>query len=170
VRSQFLATGQIGVAIAGEGIALDAVRLDFATGAVEQLVLRHGLGHELLWIEGQGSLLHPASTGTYTLMRGALPTHLILAHRAGQESIARAPWVRIPPLSDVIALHEAVARAAGALPPARVAGIALNTGRLSDADARAAVDQTAAETGLPVSDVLRFGAAPLVDSVLGNAR
>src|SRR5260221_548126 len=67
LRSKFLATGQIGIAICGEGIALDAVRIDFATGAVEQMVLKHGYDHDVLFIEGQGSLLHPASTATFAL-------------------------------------------------------------------------------------------------------
>ena len=166
IRSKFLATGQIGIAISGEGIALDAVRVDFATGAVEQMVLRHGTDHDLLFIEGQGSLLHPASSGAYALMRGAMPTHLILVHRAGQESIMRAPWVRIPPLTEVIHLHESVSSAAGSLPPARVAGIALNCAKLTDEEARRAVEQTKSDTGLPVTDVIRFGVDSLLDGLL----
>ena len=166
IRSKFLATGQIGIAIAGEGVALDAVRIDFATGAVEQMVLRHGIDKDLLFIEGQGSLLHPASTASYALLRGAMPTHLILVHRAGQESIFRAPWVRIPSLPDVIALHESVASACGSLPSARVAGIALNCANLSESEARNEVQRIRAETGLPTTDVIRFGVSDLLDAVL----
>lgn len=168
LRSRFLATGQVGITIAGEGIALDAVRVDFASGAVEQMVLRHGYDHDILFVEGQGSLLHPASTATLPLLRGAMPTHLILVHRAGQTTISRAEWVAFPPLPDVIRLYEHIASAAGALSPApRVAGIALNTARLeTDEDARRAVAETAAQTGLPATDVVRFGAAPLLAAVL----
>ncbi len=168
LRSRFLATGQIGIAISGEGIPLDAVRVDFAAGAVEQMVVRHGHDHEVLFVEGQGSLLHPASTATLPLLRGAMPTHLLLIHRAGQKAIARCPWAVIPPLPDVIALYEAVSGAAGGLPPARVAGIALNTARLEEDAARRAVEQTAAQTGLPVTDVVRFGPAPLLDAVTND--
>ncbi|MCU0537629.1 MAG: DUF1611 domain-containing protein [Hydrococcus sp. Prado102] len=39
MKSKFLATGQGGLMIAGDGIALDAVRVDFAAGAVEGMVL-----------------------------------------------------------------------------------------------------------------------------------
>ena len=168
IRSRFLATGQIGIAISGEGIALDAVRIDFATGAVEQMILRHGHDHDVLFIEGQGSLLHPASTAAYALLRGAVPTHLILVHRAGQESIFRAPWVPIPPLTEVIRVYESVTAAAGSLPPAPVAGIALNCARLTDEQARAAVEQTQQQTGLPTTDVIRFGPHPLLDSILNE--
>ncbi len=165
LRSRFLATGQIGIAIAGEGVALDAVRVDFATGAVEQMVLRNGSDHDVLFIEGQGSLLHPASTAAYTLIRGSMPTHMILVHREGQESIGRAPWVRIPPLREVATLHEQVAAAAGSLPGARVVGIALNCGRLPEAESHRAVESVERETGLPTTDVLRFGAETLLDAL-----
>ena len=116
IRSKFAATGQIGIAIAGEGIPLDAVRIDFATGAVEQLVMKLGANADIVFIEGQGSLLNPASTATLALMRGACPTGMILVHRYGQQTINRADWARIPPLQQVIALNETVCCAAGALP------------------------------------------------------
>ncbi|HLJ54160.1 MAG TPA: DUF1611 domain-containing protein [Chthonomonadaceae bacterium] len=168
LRSIFLASGQIGICISGEGVALDAVRVDFASGAVEQLVMRHGEGHDILWVEGQGSILHPASTAWLPLVRGSMPTHMILCHRAGQEGIARQPWVKIPPMREVAALYEAVAAGAGALPAARVAGIALNTLHLDEAAARHAVEEAAAESGLPAADVVRFGAEPLLEAVLGD--
>ena len=61
-----------------DGVPLDAVRIDFAAGAVEQLVMRYGADHDILQIEGQGSLINPASTATLPLLRGSQPTHLIL--------------------------------------------------------------------------------------------
>src|SRR5919199_6821498 len=73
ICSKFLATGQAGVMIAGEGIPLDAIRVDFAAGAVEQLVMRCGEDYDLLIVEGQGSLLHPGSTATLPLIRGTQP-------------------------------------------------------------------------------------------------
>ena len=166
-KSRFLASGQIGIAIAGEGMPLDGVRVDFASGAVEQMVLTYGNTHDVLWIEGQGSLLNPASTATLPLIRGSMPTHLILTHRAGQEVIGRCPWVRIPLLRDVIALYELVASGAGCLPAAHVAGIALNTAHLDDETAHRAIEETRQETGLPVVDVLRTGAGELLHAVMG---
>jgi uncharacterized NAD-dependent epimerase/dehydratase family protein len=166
LKSAFVATGQIGIAIAGDGIPLDAVRVDFASGSVEQTVMRLGEGKDIVFVEGQGSLLHPASTATLALMRGSVPTHMILVHRAGQKTIARADWAPIPPLSKVVALNEAVCSAGGALPAARVAGIALNTAQLSAEEAIRALAEAAEETGLPVTDVVRFGAGLLLNAVL----
>jgi uncharacterized NAD-dependent epimerase/dehydratase family protein len=166
LRSHFLATGQIGIAIAGDGVPLDAVRVDFASGAIEQLVLRYAENADILFVEGQGSLLHPASTATLPLLRGAMPTHLILCHRAGQESIRRAPWVQIPSLAQVVALYEAVASAGGAISPSpKVVGIALNTGHLNDKEAEQAIAATQQETGLPTTDVIRGDATMLLATI-----
>ena len=166
LRSRFLASGQIGICIAGEGVALDAVRVDFATGAVEALMMQYGYDHDLLFLEGQGSMLHPASTAWLSLMRGGCPTHMILVHRAGQEAIARAKHIKIPPLKRVAELYEAVSSAAGAIPVARVAGIALNCHGLSDDEARRSVSETQQETGLPTTDVVRCGCEGLLDRIL----
>jgi uncharacterized NAD-dependent epimerase/dehydratase family protein len=164
-RSKFLATGQAGLMIAGDGVALDAVRVDFAAGAIEQIVMRFGYDYDLLYVEGQGSLLHPGSTATLPLIRGSQPTHLILVHRAGQTHIRNCPDVKIPPLPEVIELYEAVMRAAGAFADTKVVAIALNTGHLDAVEAQKAIEQTAAETGLPCTDVVRYGGDKLLDAL-----
>jgi uncharacterized NAD-dependent epimerase/dehydratase family protein len=165
-RSKFIASGQAGLMIAGDGVALDAVRVDFATGAIEQQMLKFGNDYDILHIEGQGSLLNPSSTATLPLLRGSQPTHLILVHRAGQTHISRIPTVPIPPLPQVVELYEAIAHAAGAFAPVPVAAIALNTYHLEESVAQDAIAQVHQETGLPCTDPIRFGAEPLLDSVL----
>ncbi|TVR47503.1 MAG: DUF1611 domain-containing protein [Rhodobacteraceae bacterium] len=162
--AEFLATGQTGIAITGRGIPLDAIRVDHAGGAVERMVL-DAAAHEIVVIEGQGSLLHPGSTATLPLMRGSCATHLILCHRAGMQTLDELEHVRIPPLREVIALNEAVARAAGALTAAKTVAIALNTARLSAAQAEAAVKAVEDDTGLPATDPVRYGAGKLASTV-----
>ena len=168
LRSKFLATGQAGLMISGEGVALDAVRVDFAAGAVEQFAIDAGGDRDLLVVEGQGSLFHPGSTATLPLIRGTQPTHLVLVHRAGQHSIYRYPHIDIPPLPEVVRLYETVARAGGALYPSKVAAIALNTARYDEERARDAIAAVEAETGLPCTDVVRFGAARILDAIVGD--
>ena len=168
INSKFLATGQAGLMIAGDGIPLDAIRVDFAAGAVEQLVMRYGNDYELLIVEGQGSLLHPGSTATLPLIRGTQATGLVLVHRAGQTHIHRHEHVPIGPLPEVIRLYEAVASAGGAFAPVRVVAIALNTGHLDTEAAQKAIEQVREETGLPCTDAVRFGADLLLDEVMGN--
>jgi uncharacterized NAD-dependent epimerase/dehydratase family protein len=167
LRSVFVPTGQTGMAIAGWGIAVDAVVADFLAGAAERLVLEgRERGGELLWVEGQGSLLHPVYSGvTLGLYHGSVPHLLVLCHEVGRTEIEGAGGGphRIPPLPDLVELHERFALPAR---PARVAAIALNTRALGEAEARAAVARAEAETGLPADDPVRFGAAKLVDAVL----
>jgi uncharacterized NAD-dependent epimerase/dehydratase family protein len=169
LRSKFLATGQTGIMIAGEGIPLDAVKLDYAPGAVEKLILDSSANHDYLFVEGQGSLFHPASTATLALIRGSMPTHLILVHRVDQQSIKGLPWVGLPSLPEAVDLYERVSLMRGTTPEEtsapRVVGIALNTANLDDAEAQHALDAAAKETGLPVTDVVRFGAQPLLDAI-----
>ena len=164
--SQFVPTGQTGIVIAGWGVAVDAVVADFIAGASEWLVVegyRRG-GEELLFVEGQGSLVHPAYSGvTMGLLHGCAPHLLVLCHRAGQTEVEGYPEHPIPPLPEVAALYEAASLPARR---ARVAAVALNTADLDDGAAREAIAAAAAQTGLPVDDPVRFGAGPLLDAVL----
>jgi len=167
VRSVFVPTGQTGIAIAGWGISVDAVVADFIAGAAEQLVVEGAArGGELLWVEGQGALLHPIYSGvTLGLYHGSVPHLLVLCHEAGRTEIEGAGGGphRIPPLSELVELHERVALPAR---PARVAAVALNTRQLSEGEARAALAEAEEETGLPADDPVRFGAERLTEAVL----
>jgi uncharacterized NAD-dependent epimerase/dehydratase family protein len=167
LRSIFVPTGQTGIAIAGWGIAVDAVVSDFIAGAAERLVVEGSeRGGELLWVEGQGAILHPVYSGvTLGLYHGSVPHLLVLCHEAGATEIEGAGGGPhpIPPLHELVELHE---RLALPVRPAKVAAVALNTRRLSEDEARAAVAAAEAETGLPADDPVRFGAARLVDAVI----
>ncbi|MGD1896061.1 MAG: DUF1611 domain-containing protein [Phormidesmis sp.] len=166
-KSKLIATGQTGLMLGEDGVALDAVRVDYAAGAVEQCGVRHGNDHDILFVEGQGSLLNPGSTATLPLLRGTQPTHLILVHKAGLTHIQHFPDFRIPPLSKVVELYESAVRAAGTFPETRVAGIALNTFGLNEKEARLAIAAASEETNLPCTDVVRFGAEPLLAAIFG---
>ena len=167
IASVFVPTGQTGIAIAGWGIAVDAVVADFVSGAAEQLVVEGARrGGELLWVEGQGAILHPAYSGvTLGLYHGSVPHALVLCHRPGSTEIEGSPGHPIPPLAALVELYERMA-----LPrrPARVVAVALNTTGLDAAAARAAVARAAAETGLPAADPVRDGPDALLDAVLAG--
>lgn len=170
LASVFVPTGQTGIAIAGWGIAVDAVVADFLAGAAERLVLEgHARGGELLWVEGQGSIVHPAYSGvTYGLLHGSAPHVLVLCHQAGTTEVEGYPGHPLPPLPELVRLHETVALPAR---PARVACVALNTRLLEgDDEARAAAAAAEAETGLVADDPVRFGPERLLDAVLASLR
>jgi uncharacterized NAD-dependent epimerase/dehydratase family protein len=164
IRSEFIPTGQTGIAIAGWGISVDAVVADFIAGAAEQLVLE-GVrrGGEVLFVEGQGSLLHPAYSGvTLGLIHGSAPHAYVLCHKADETVVDGDDRYPIPPLPQLVELHETISLLSR---PAKVLAVALNTRDLDEEAARVAVAATEAETGLPADDPVRFGAAKLVDAL-----
>ena len=167
IASAFVPTGQTGIAIAGWGIAVDAVVSDFLAGATEQLVVEgyERGGRDLLVVEGQGSLVHPAYSGvTLGLVHGSAPHAFVLCHLAGSREVEGYPGHPLPSLVDLVELHERIALPAR---PARVRALAINTRDLADDQARAAIAAAEHETGLPADDPVRVGAARLLDAVLG---
>lgn len=164
VRVAFAGTGQTGILVEGWGTSVDAVVADFVAGAAEDLVLRAARDADIVLVEGQGSIVHPGYSGvTYGLLHGSLPHGMLLCHQPSRTTVMNNDWLRIPPLPEMIALHEAVMRP---LRPSRVIGIALNTYDLDDAAAKAAVERTAAETRLPCTDPVRYDGTPLVEAIL----
>ena len=164
LRSVFVPTGQTGIMIAGWGIAVDAVVSDFLAGAGERLVVEGARRGDLLFVEGQGSIIHPQFSGvTLGLYHGSAPHVLVLVHRAGETELEDLPGHPILPLAELVDLYE---RLALPVRPAGVAAIALNTAGLAEDDARAAIATAAAETGLPADDPVRFGPDLLLDAVL----
>jgi len=164
IRSEFIPTGQTGIAIAGWGISVDAVVADFIAGAAEQLVLE-GVrrGGEVLFVEGQGSLLHPAYSGvTLGLIHGSAPHSYVLCHKADETVVDGDDRYPIPPLSELVELHEKISLISR---PARVLAVALNTRDLDEEAALSAIAETEAATGLPADDPVRFGAGKLVDGL-----
>ena len=158
-RAEFIATGQTGILIAGWGIAVDRVVSDFTSGAAEKLITDAGKESDVLVVEGQGGLWHPAFAGvTLGLLHGAAPHVIVLCHQAGRTAIEEPPYTKLPSLREMIDAYE---RNAATVRPAGVACIAVNCGAL-DAGGRArAVAEIEAETGIPAGDVMAGGAPKL---------
>ena len=165
--SVFCPTGQTGIAIAGWGIAVDAVVSDFLAGAAERIVVEGAArGGKLLFVEGQGSLVHPLYSGvTLGLLHGTAPHALVLCHKANASEIEGCPGHPIPSLTSLVELHERVSLPAR---KARVVAVALNTAGLDDGAARTAIAEAERETGLPTDDPVRFGTVALLDAVLAG--
>lgn len=165
-KATFRATGQTGIFIAGEGMPMDSVVADFASGAAEQLSPDNDADH---WdvIEGQGSLFHPGFAAvSLGLLHGSQPDALVICHEAGRTTINAYPDFALPSLTECIDVHLRMARMTNAR--VRAAAVSLNTSKLEDAAAREALAAAEAETGLPACDPIRFGAARLADAVLNQ--
>lgn len=162
-RVAFAGTGQTGILIDGKGIAVDAVIADFIAGAAERLVLDSARRADIVLVEGQGSVIHPGYSGvTLGLIHGSLPHAMVMCHQPSREHVTNNPWVKLPRLTDLIALHEALVRH---LRPAPVIAVSLNTYDLSDRKAKAAIKSIERQTGLPTTDPVRFDPTPVVEAI-----
>lgn len=156
INTGFVATGQVGITVTGKGIPLDAYKLDHACGAVESAVIEQK-DKDVVIVEGQGSILHPGSSATLPLMRGTCPTHMILCHIARNDSLRSLENIKIPDLKKFIKLNEEIASVIGTYPSTKVIGVALNTTLMTDEAAKEFIEKTEKETGLPATDVVRYG-------------
>lgn len=162
LNAEFCPTGQNGIMVWGWGIAIDAVISDFTAGAAEEIVLEGAENHDLLIVEGQGSLVHPGYSGvTLSLLHGSMPDAMIFCHQPSRKQVARYT-VPLPSLSDMIMQYEILTQP---IKPAKVIGVALNCFDLSEQESCEAIDAVETETGLPATDVIKFGAEKLVDAI-----
>jgi uncharacterized NAD-dependent epimerase/dehydratase family protein len=153
-------TGQTGMMIEGWGVAVDRVISDFLNGTVEWLVEEGEARADWLFVEGQGSLDHPAySAVTLGLIHGATPHAMVMVHKAG---LGTHDFEHLPdasfPIAELPAFIELHERVAALVRPSTVVAVALNTSLIAEeSEARRAIEATTAETGLPCDDPVRFG-------------
>lgn len=167
-KSHFIATGQTGILISGSGVPLDRVIGDFMAGHVEREIFRaiESDSPEWIFVEGQGSLLHPGYSGvTIALLHGSNPDALVLCHNPKNDHIVDYE-VPLPSMTELIDIHERTASwTRGMQRKAKVVGISLNTSAFSEEEAKQIVERTQAETGIPTTDPVRFGVKPIIDAL-----
>ncbi|MFB6143173.1 MAG: DUF1611 domain-containing protein [Halorientalis sp.] len=160
----FVPTGQTGILIEDWGIPVDRTAADFTAGAVERMVRERGDDHDLLVVEGQGSIVHPAySAVTCGILHGAMPEALVLCHEVGREAVHGYESFPIPPVSEVASLYECLAR------PVRTSSVVagcLNTSSLEGTEAaRDALTAYGDAIDAPATDPVRFDAGEILDAV-----
>lgn len=161
--AKFIATGQTGIMIEGDGVPIDRVIADFVNGAIEKQVLAHQ-HHEVLVVEGQGSLAHPKySAVTLGLLHGCAPHGMIMCYEAGRTAVHGMEYIPLKPIAELIDVYETMANL---ISPSKVVGVAVNTRRLSAAQAAEERRRVRDELGLPICDVIRDGPEELVQAIL----
>lgn len=167
LSSGFVATGQTGIIIANSGIPADRIISDFLAGMTEEIVLDFTKKYDWVFVEGQGALNHPGySPVTLGLIHGSMPDAMIFCHKVGTTMIEGYTYCPYPSLNRMIALNEDTVSWVRPDRPCKVAGLALVTFGLSGQQAKDAIKQTEDETGLPSTDVMRFGAGKLMDALV----
>lgn len=162
LAAKFVATGQTGIMIEGDGCPIDRVISDFVNGAIEKQVLAHQ-HNDVLVVEGQASITHPRYSAVSTgLLHGCMPHGMILVYEAGRTHHMGMPHVPLPSLEQVIRAYECLAEFGGG---GRVIGVAINSRLLSPAAAAMERDRVRHALGLPAADPVRDGCDELLDAV-----
>lgn len=163
VDAKFIATGQTGIMIEGDGCPVDCVVSDFVNGAVEKMMIAHQ-DREVLVVEGQATISHPAySCVSAGLLHGARPHGMVMVYEVGRQNVHGVDHVPLTPLPRLIEVYEALA---SLQQPSRVIAIAMNSRNVTAEEADRERERVRAELGLPVADPIRHGSDEIVQAVL----
>ncbi len=163
IDSKFIATGQTGIMIEGDGCPVDCVVSDFVNGSAERLC-RSFDHHEILMVEGQGSLFHPKySAVTLGLLHGCRPQGMIFCYEAARKHILHMPGFPLPDHAHAI---KTIEHMASIMEPSKVIAIAINGKGLSKAEIKEEQKRMEDRFQLPASDVYIDGPEILANEVL----
>ena len=159
--SDFRATGQTGIMIAGGGIPIDAVVSDFVSGAAEVLSPDNDADH---WdvIEGQGGLFHPGYAAvTLGLLHGSQPDAFVVCHAAGRQFVEAFPECKLPSIPKLI--EHTIVCGSVTNSGIRCAGVSVNTSAMDAREREPHLRELSELTGLPCVDPVATGVGPIVD-------
>lgn len=161
-KAKFIATGQTGIMVEGDGSPIDCVVSDFVSGAVEKMIVEHQ-HNDVLFIEGQGSLSHPRYSGvTLGLLHGCMPHGMVFCYEVGRKNVYGMDYIQLKPIEQLIKVYETMANL---MVPSKVIGIAMNSRKSTEEETEREREKLRAEFGLPVCDVIRHGTDELVQAV-----
>ena len=163
IKAVFVSTGQTGlIQGARYGVALDAIPCQFCSGEMEAAVVEafEDERPDVIVIEGQGALSHPAYVSSAFILRGSEPHAVILQHAPARPRPGTFAAVPMPTVASEIHLIQTFART-------KVIGLAINHECMTDAQVTAAIDRYEAELGIPATDALTRSPDRLVEMVLG---
>jgi len=157
----FVATGQTGLIQGAKyGIAIDAIIEEFMTGEIENAVMEaYDTEHpDIIIVEGQGALSHPAYLSACAIIRGARPRAIIVQHPPKRKNIGDFPYMPMPSLESEIELLEVFSRS-------KVIAITLNHEDMTDEEIKEAITEYEKMFQLPTTDVLKYGCKKLVKRI-----
>ncbi len=159
----FVATGQTGIILNGEGIVVDALRGDFISSAVELMIEREAdKDVDVIIVEGQGALFHEGfSAVTLGILHGAMPDAFLFVHRPGKSQ--NDYGFHFPPYRKMINVYEEMIEW---FRPAVTIGVQLDTSQYETDTARKMVDEVGHISGLPATDLVRFPDDPVIDDMI----
>ncbi len=162
IRAVLVGTGQTTIIQGGRyGVALDALVPQFCSGEVEDQVVAafEGEDPDIIIVEGQGALSHPAYLTSAHILRGSRPAGVIVQHAPGRRFLGDFPMMRMPEVAAEVALIEAFCET-------RVIGVTVNHENLSPQQLSSAIDEIELDLGIPATDPLTRPLDELVDMVV----
>ena len=162
LKAVMVATGQTGLIQGAKyGVALDAIPEQFISGAMEKAVCR-AWDHEkpdIIIIEGQGALSHPAYLSSCFIIRGSQPDAIIVQHPPKREFLGDYPKIKMPTLESEINLLESFSGKP-------VIGITLNHENMASSEIDETIIEYEKQFNLPVNDVLTYNCDCLIEKIL----
>jgi len=161
VKTVFITTGQTGILQGAKyGIALDVLTSGFATGEVEHAILNADANEkpDIIIVEGQGALSHPAFTSSSAILRGALPDAIIIQHPPKRKSYCDYPDLPMSGLENEIKLNELFSKS-------KVIAIALNHEDMTDGELKNKITEYESKYKLPTTDVLAYGPDKIIKKI-----
>lgn len=162
IKAVMVGTGQTALIQGGKyGVALDALVPQFCSGEVEaQVVAAYEVEDpDVIVVEGQGALSHPAYLTSAYILRGSRPQGVIVQHAPKRKVLGDFPMLSMPTVASEVKLIETFA-------DTKVIGITVNHENMNDAEVSASIDEIELELGLPATDPLTRPIELLVDMVL----
>lgn len=162
IKAVMIGTGQTGlIQGARYGLALDAVPSQFCAGELEATIIEafEGEDPDVIFIEGQGSLSHPAYSTSSFILRGSCPDGVILQHAPAREHRCDFEKMPMPTPASEINLIETFANT-------KVIGLTLNHENMTDKEVSSAITQYEKELAIPVTDALTRSPQCLLEMVL----
>ncbi|WP_249975848.1 DUF1611 domain-containing protein [Vreelandella olivaria] len=161
IRTVMVGTGQTGLMQgAAYGVALDAIPAQFGVGELEGAVLAayEGERPEVIVIEGQGALSHPAYLSSTVVLRASRPQAVIMQHAPARIVLSDYPDVPMPlPLSEIKLIE--------LFGDTKVIGLAINHENMTQDEVLATVLRYKQELGIPATDALWHDPSTLVSMV-----
>ncbi|MCF7824690.1 MAG: DUF1611 domain-containing protein [Candidatus Marinimicrobia bacterium] len=160
----FIATGQTGLLQGAKyGLAVDVLSSGFATGEIEYAIIHADTTEhpDIIIVEGQGALSHPAYSSTSAILRGAVPDAIILQHPPKRKNHADYPELPMPTLEFEIELLEMFSNA-------KVIALTINHEDMTDVELKSTITEYESKYKRPTTDVLKHGCDKLVHSILNT--
>ena len=159
LKASFIATGQTGLLQGAKyGVAVDVLSSGFATGEIENAIINayENDNPDIIVVEGQGALSHPAFTSSSAIIRGAVPNAIILQHPPHRKDHCDFPGIPMPTIESEIELLEVFSKSP-------VIAITLNHEYMTDNEVKQTIVEYEYKYELPTTDVLKFGSEKLVE-------